>query len=95
MLSPQTKGLFQKAIALSGTAGSSSWSFSPAEKAHFKSKQIAEFFHCPTEYPALLTTCLQRVPASEILSSVKYDVEFMPALFPHREGYMFAPTLES
>ncbi|CAG7717046.1 unnamed protein product, partial [Allacma fusca] len=74
MLSPQTKGLFQKTIALSGTAGSSSWSFSPAEKAHYKSKQIAEFFQCPTESPALLTKCLQRVPASEMLSSVKNDV---------------------
>ncbi|CAG7717074.1 unnamed protein product [Allacma fusca] len=72
-MASQTKGLFQRAIALSGSAVAP-WGFTPPEVVHAKSKQIAEFFQCPTDSPALLTKCLQEVPVSELLSMLKDDM---------------------
>ncbi|CAG7820873.1 unnamed protein product, partial [Allacma fusca] len=94
MISAKTKGLIRKAIALSGTAGAP-WGFTPPEVGHAKSKQIAEFFQCPTDTAELLTKCLQEVPVSDLLSMLKDDMKFMLGLFPHRYGYFFAPTVET
>ncbi|CAG7722709.1 unnamed protein product [Allacma fusca] len=94
MLSSQTKGVIKKVIALSGSMGGT-WRFTPPDVAISKSKQIAEFFQCPTNSSALLVECLRRVPASQLLSSLTDDVKLLHLFFPHGKGHLFAPTIET
>ncbi|XP_050306615.1 venom carboxylesterase-6 [Anthonomus grandis grandis] len=73
MLSPMSKGLFHKGIALSGTA-LTSWALAPEGEGISQAKKLAESFSCPTDCTEELVECLRKIDAIEI---VKKDVIFM------------------
>uniref|UniRef100_A0A2S2Q259 Carboxylic ester hydrolase n=1 Tax=Sipha flava TaxID=143950 RepID=A0A2S2Q259_9HEMI len=75
MLSPLSKGLFQKAFSQSGTA-MCPWTLT--ENVPAKSAAIGALLGCPVRTSAALVECLNARPALQIVNAVKI---FMPFMF--------------
>ncbi|XP_025411215.1 esterase E4-like [Sipha flava] len=86
MLSPMSLGLFNRAIAESGSAFCH-WAY--AENVVSKTTQLAESLGCPTYCPAAIIKCLRSRPAMAIVQSLE---NFMP--WKYNPFTVFGPTIE-
>ncbi|XP_075211117.1 esterase E4-like [Lycorma delicatula] len=66
MLSTLAKGLFHRAIPMSGAAHCPWSTFIPGEVAN-NTQKLASFLNCPTEPSTLLVECLRKVPAEKFI----------------------------
>ncbi|XP_069696467.1 esterase E4-like [Periplaneta americana] len=73
MLSPQSRGLFHRAISQSGTA-LCPWAMSSKEQSQRNAERLGQILKCPTNHTVDLINCLRRKAASEIVTT---DVKFM------------------
>nr|AYN64423.1 carboxylesterase [Dendroctonus armandi] len=89
MMSPMSRGLFHKGIAMSGTS-LCIWAQSPKNEGVENSKKLAEAFDCPRKPTQEMVECLRKVDAMDI---VKHDVIFMEWDFDPM--IPFKPTIES
>merc|ERR1711976_1085478 len=67
IVSPMSRGLFQRAILESGVVLAPTWHYIPAEEAAFYGTSLAKFFDCPSQTDYL--TCLQSKNATDILQA--------------------------
>ena len=72
-LSPMTKGLFQRAIAQSGTAGPP-WSVNTVEDARAATLKFARKVGCNSEDSAEVMKCLRSKSTDEIIQAALYDI---------------------
>ncbi|XP_066251364.1 venom carboxylesterase-6-like [Euwallacea similis] len=97
MLSPMSRDLFHKAIAMSGTS-LCIWACSPKNEGVENAKKLAKSFDCPTDSSKDMIKCLSKIDALDI---VKHDVVFMewdfdpmipfkPTIEPNLEGAFLA-----
>ncbi|XP_069696448.1 esterase FE4-like isoform X2 [Periplaneta americana] len=70
MLSPASKGLFHRAISLSGTA-LNVWALAPPEVSKKNAKKLATALHCPTESSRELISCLKEKEAYDITKTLE------------------------
>jgi len=66
LLSPQTHGLFHRAVAMSGSA-MAWWANIPHQER--TAARLAKALKCPTEPSTDMISCLQKVPASQMMTS--------------------------
>eukprot|EP00095_Tigriopus_kingsejongensis_P005111 snap_masked-scaffold161_size295871-processed-gene-1.19 protein:Tk05111 transcript:snap_masked-scaffold161_size295871-processed-gene-1.19-mRNA-1 annotation:"venom carboxylesterase-6-like" len=88
VLSPMSRGLFQRAISLSGTANNF-WAFRTVDQESVAKRQ-AKLLNCPTKGSKALIQCLRRVDFRSLTSSQAdlYD------LFPRSEAKLpLSPTV--
>ncbi|XP_054709023.1 neuroligin-4, X-linked-like [Uloborus diversus] len=83
VLSPMAKGLFHRAIMMSGSA-LSPWAI--ARDANFYARQIARTLGCPTAKPAALLECLRQRSATDILRVQVTVPMFLTAFGPTIDG---------
>ncbi|CAG7834680.1 unnamed protein product [Allacma fusca] len=88
MLSPMSKGLFDKAISMSGNALNPFWQTNRSYSEQVD--MLGNRFACPTEPRKAFVNCLQRVDAAE-LSSIHAAVQ--SPVHPLRDA--FSPSIES
>ncbi|XP_039294727.1 venom carboxylesterase-6 isoform X2 [Nilaparvata lugens] len=86
MLSPLSKGLFQKAISHSGVAVNP-WALSEAGQE--KAKKLAASLQCPTDNNTAMISCLKSVPGNDIVQRVPLFQEFLYSPFSP-----FGPVVE-
>ncbi|XP_075212202.1 esterase E4-like isoform X2 [Lycorma delicatula] len=73
-LSPLAKGLFHRAIPMSGTAHCPWSTFIPGAVAN-NTKKLASFVNCPTEPSNLLVECLRKVSADKLTQAIdKFEI---------------------
>ncbi|KAL1464544.1 hypothetical protein WDU94_004177 [Cyamophila willieti] len=87
MLNPQAKGLFQRAISMSGTC-LNPWVI--AENLPDKTRLIANHLGCPVDCSKKMIECLQARPASLIANAVGLILPFVYAPFSP-----WGPTVDS
>ena len=66
LLSPKTHGLFHRAVAMSGSA-LAHWASLPRQEE--TAVRLANALNCPTSSSATLIACLQKIPASKLMSA--------------------------
>ncbi|KAG7190096.1 hypothetical protein KM043_006230 [Ampulex compressa] len=86
MLSPMTRGLFHKAIAMSGTV--SNLLPHPYEQTHLAKKQ-AELLDCPTDTTRSMMLCLKTKPVENFTATINNFFEFYGDPI-----YIWYPTVE-
>ncbi|KAJ8669923.1 hypothetical protein QAD02_001182 [Eretmocerus hayati] len=67
-LSPLSRGLFSRSIALSGTVFNL-WAFAAGSKQ--KAKQLATLFRCPINSSRSMIICLKKVPTRQLIGASK------------------------
>nr|CAH7768495.1 unnamed protein product [Callosobruchus chinensis] len=88
MLSPLSRGLFQRAILQSGTAFCT-WALSGRNEVLTNSKKLAGIFNCPTDCTKEMVDCLKKVDAKSI---IEQDDKFM--LWDYDPMIPFKPVIE-
>ncbi|GFQ85285.1 neuroligin-4, X-linked [Trichonephila clavata] len=83
VLSPMSKGLFQRAIMMSGSA-LSPWAV--ARDANYYAQQIARTLGCPTDQPATLLECLRERSVADILRVQITVPKFLTGFGPTVDG---------
>ncbi|GFY61682.1 neuroligin-2 [Trichonephila inaurata madagascariensis] len=83
MLTPLTRGLFQRAIMQSGSA-LSPWAI--ARNSLVYTRQIAKSLKCPTEDSAVLVECLRQRPVQDILAVPLSVPDHLTAFGPTIDG---------
>ena len=66
LLSPQTHGLFHRAVAMSGSALAHWVSLPRQEETAVK---LAKALNCPTNSSSAMIVCLQKIPANDVMSA--------------------------
>ena len=70
MLSPLSRGLFQRGISQSGSA-LCSWALAPNGTSTHQARKLAEFLDCPQQPSAAMVACLRTKKAKEIIATDK------------------------
>ncbi|CAG7704399.1 unnamed protein product, partial [Allacma fusca] len=94
MLSPSSKGLFQRAISLSGVA-TDPWSIDPMEVTKRRTEELAQKVNCPSHDSQELVMCLRSRSWRELLNADVNEMATFYILYPHKQGRLFAPTIEA
>ncbi|XP_030754509.1 venom carboxylesterase-6-like [Sitophilus oryzae] len=93
MVSPMSRGLFHRVIAMSGTA-LCVWASAPKNENIEHSKQLAKSLDCPTDNSKNMVECLRKADAMDIIKKdtifMKWDfdpmIPFKPTVEPDVEG---------
>lgn len=81
MISPSSKGLFHKAISMSGTAFDV-WANSPPGEAVDHAHKLGELLKCSLDNTDEMIACLRKVPANDIIDTEYnfYDWDYEPMI---------------
>jgi juvenile-hormone esterase len=94
LLSPQTPGLFQRAISQSGVA-TEPFAYDTPEGAKAFARKYSRDVKCPAEDSAELVRCLRSRSTDELLGAAKEDMQTEIITHPHKNGYLLRPTIEA
>ena len=90
LLSPQTHGLFHRAVSMSGSA-MAWWANIPHQEA--TAHRLAETFHCPSETSEDIIKCLQRISGREIMETQAKFYPWNPDKVEKEPMTIWSPSL--
>ncbi|CAG7821048.1 unnamed protein product [Allacma fusca] len=93
VLSPSTKGLFNKAISQSGVA-TPYWGCEPTENAVKYTHKFAKRLNCDTDDTAKLAENLRSKTVAELMAAYKQETPEGVTLRPDLESHFFMPSIE-
>ncbi|CAG7727296.1 unnamed protein product [Allacma fusca] len=94
LLSPMTKGLFQRAISQSGVA-INPWAIYSTDAAKNHTMQLAKKVKCTAKDSKKLVECLRRRSSVQLMAAHTDDVLTVSVFYPHKSGTLFRPSVEA